>query len=644
MSPRLSGISGPFQGTTFSLTASEVSIGRDATNQLWISDPALSRRHCLLIQKGEQVTIRDLASLNGTFVNGMTVDELPLRHGDQILVGGSVLTFLLTGEEDAPQRNDVAFTETVALKEFPVVLPSRSAVSRQPDKSSAQLSQAARQLGDLNALLKVATGIGGIRDLDSLQWQLLGLIFDVVPAERGAILLFEQPEEFRSVVAWDRVRGPGHPVQVSRTIVRRVARERVGLLVHDVMNDGAFSEVATLAESHVCRVLCVPITVAGRVQGAIYLDSQHPSEQFDESRLQIMAAIADIAALAVDHVRHLEQLRKENQELRAEINLDHNMVGGSQGLRKILELVRRVAPTDATVLIQGESGTGKELVARAIQRNSPRAERPFISINCAAIPDTLIESELFGHEKGAFTGATVRKKGKVEAAEGGTLFLDEIGELALGLQAKLLRLLQEREFERVGSTQPTKLDVRVIAATNRNLAEVVKAGNFRDDLYHRLNVVALTMPALRERREDIPALVEYFIAKASRKSKMRVKPVSPEAMACLIKYDWPGNVRELENALERALVLGCEEIILRDDLPDTILEAGSQGSGPVTQYDDAIIDFKKQLVRQALESAKGSYLEAAKALGMHPNSLLRLIRKLNIRSVADGGPSAATMV
>ena len=552
--------------------------------------------------------------------------------------------FCLREKKTLPQRNDVAFTETVALKEFPVDLRSGSAVSRQPDQSSAQLSQTARQLGDLNALLKVATGIGGIRDLDSLQWQLLGLIFDVVPAERGAILLFDQPEEFRSVVAWDRVRGPGNPVQVSRTIVRRVARERVGLLVHDVMNDGVFSEVATLTKSHVCRVLCVPITVAGHVQGAIYLDSQHPSDQFDESRLQIMAAIADIAALAIDHVRHLEQLRKENQELRAEINLDHNMVGGSQGLRKILELVRRVAPTDATVLIQGESGTGKELVARAIQRNSPRAERPFISINCAAIPDTLIESELFGHEKGAFTGATVRKKGKVEAAEGGTLFLDEIGELALGLQAKLLRLLQEREFERVGSTQPTKLDVRVIAATNRNLAEVVKAGNFRDDLYHRLNVVSLTMPALRERREDIPALVEYFIAKASRKSKMRVKPVSPEAMACLIKYDWPGNVRELENALERALVLGSEDVILRDDLPDTILEAGSQGSGPITQYDDAIVDFKKQLVRQALDSAKGSYLEAAKALGMHPNSLLRLIRKLNIRSAAESGPSAATSV
>jgi transcriptional regulator with GAF, ATPase, and Fis domain len=632
MNPRVSGISGPFQGLTFSLSAPEVSIGRDASNQLWISDPALSRRHCLLIRNGEQITIRDLGSLNGTFVNGLTVDELALRHGDQISIGGSVLQFLLTGEQDVAPRNDVAFTETISLNECPVELRPRVALDSHPDEASAHLSQTARQLSDLNALLKIATGIGGIRDLESLQWQLLGLIFDVVGAERGAILLFESPEEFTSVVAWDRARGPGHPVQVSRTIVQRVARERIGLVVHDVFSDEVFSQVSTLTKSHICSVLCVPITVADRVLGVIYLDSQHPSDQFDEGRLQVIAAVADIAALAVDNVRHLEQLQKENQQLRAEINLDHNMVGSSPALRKVLEIVRRVAPTDSTVLIQGESGTGKELVARAIQRNSPRSERPFVAINCAAIPDALIESEIFGHEKGAFTGATARKKGKAEAAEGGTLFLDEISELALALQAKLLRLLQEREFERVGSTQPTSLDVRVIAATNKNLAEAVKAGTFRNDLYHRLNVVALTMPALRDRREDIPALAEYFVAKASRKCKMRIKPLSAETRACLMNYHWPGNIRELENAVERALVLGSADVILPDDLPEAILETGSSGSGQNTGYHSAINDFKKQLVLQALQQAQGSYLEAAKSLGMHPNSLLRLIRKLDIRS------------
>jgi transcriptional regulator with PAS, ATPase and Fis domain len=303
----------------------------------------------------------------------------------------------------------------------------------------------------------------------------------------------------------------------------------------------------------------------------------------------------------------------------------------------VFQLIRRVAPTDSTVLIEGESGTGKELVARAIHRNSPRAERPFVAINCAAIPDTLLESELFGHEKGAFTGASGLKKGKLELAEGGTLFLDEISELASGLQAKLLRVLQEREFERVGSAHPIKLDIRVVAATNKSLAELAKTGAFRKDLYHRLNVVALTMPALRDRREDIPALTEHFIAKASRKCKMRPKPLSAEARACLMNYDWPGNIRELENAVERALVLGSTNTILPDDLPEAIVETGSSAFPLKAHYHAAITDFKKQLVREAFLEAKGNYLEAAKTLGMHPNSLLRLIRNLDLRSDLQAG-------
>jgi len=335
-------------------------------------------------------------------------------------------------------------------------------------------------------------------------------------------------------------------------------------------------------------------------------------------------------------------LRLENQELRAEIELEHNMVGASPGMRKVFEFIRRVAPTESTVLVQGESGTGKELVAHAIHRNSPRSERPFVAINCAAIAESLLESELFGHEKGAFTGAASQKKGKVEVAEGGTLFLDEIGELAPGLQAKLLRVLQEREFERLGGTRPIKLDIRLIAATNRSLPDAVKSGTFRNDLYYRLNVVTLTMPALRERREDIPLLANYFVAKASRKCNMRIKPLAPETLACLTQYDWPGNVRELENALERALVLGSTDSILPDDLPEAILEAGSVAPASTDKYHGTIKEAKKQLVVQALQQANGDYIEAAKALGMHPNSLLRLIRNLDLKAVKAGmqGPGA----
>ena len=614
----------------------EVSVGRDSSNQLWVADPALSRRHCLLVQDGGQFSIRDLGSRNGTLVNGVPVEQQQIRHGDQIFIGDSVLIFLIEEGGSHFDRNPVEFADTTAFDGSPLLLRAEDSLYLRPDKVVASLPPTARWARDLNSLLKIATGIGGIRDQDSLQWQLLGFIFDVVPAERGAVLLGDRPEEFTSTAAWDRVRGPGHPVRVSRAVVERVLRDRVGLVVGDVSGNEALRQIKTLAELKVSCLLCVPLMAAGKVLGAIYVDSCNPAAKFDENHLQVMAAVAGIASLAFENVRHWEQLRLENQELRAEIELEHNMVGTSPGMRKVFEFIRRVAPTDSTVLVQGESGTGKELVAHAIHRNSPRANRPFVAINCAAIAETLMESELFGHEKGAFTGAASQKKGKVEVAEGGTLFLDEIGELAPGLQAKLLRVLQEREFERLGGTHPIKLDVRLIAATNQSLPEAVKAGTFRNDLYYRLNVVTLTVPALRERREDIPLLSNYFVAKASRKCNMRIKSLAPETLACLMQCDWPGNVRELENALERALVLGSTDSILPDDLPEAILEAGSTAPASTDRYHGTIKEAKKQLVLQALQQANGSYIEAAKALGMHPNSLLRLIRNLDLKAVKAG--------
>jgi len=634
--PRLLGIGGPLKGTAFPLPAGEVSIGRDSSNQLWVSDPALSRRHCLVIADNGQFSIRDLGSRNGTLVNGVPVEQQQIRHGDQIYIGDSVLVFLLEEGGSHFDRNPVEFADTSAFEIPPVVLRPEDSVYLRPERIPGGMPASARWARDLNSLLKIATGIGGIRDQESLQWQLLGFIFDIVPAERGAVLLGNNPDEFTSTAAWDRVHGPGHPVRVSRTLVQRVLRERVGLVVSDVSGNEALRQVKTLVELKVRCLLCVPLMVADKVLGAIYVDSCNPTAVFDENHLQVMTAVAGIASLAFDNVQHWDQLRQENQELRAEIELQHNMVGGSPGMRKVFEFIRRVAPTESTALIQGESGTGKELVARAIHRNSLRADRPFVAINCAAIAETLLESELFGHEKGAFTGAAAQKKGKVEVAEGGTLFLDEIGELAPGLQAKLLRVLQEREFERLGGTRPIKLDIRLVAATNRSLPEAVKAGTFRNDLYYRLNVVSLTMPALRERREDISLLANYFVAKASRKCNTRVKPLSPEALACLMRYDWPGNVRELENALERALVLGSTDSILPDDLPEAILEAGSEPAAATDKYHGTIKEAKKQLVLQALQQANGNYIEAAKTLGMHPNSLLRLIRNLDLKAVKAG--------
>jgi Nif-specific regulatory protein len=638
MNPRLLGIAGPFQGTAFSLLERNVSIGRESSNDLWIADPSLSRRHCLLLPQGGQCAIRDLGSRNGTLVNGVPVEEQLLRNGDHISVGDSVLVFLREEDGSRLAQNSIEFNETGEIEGSTVVLRPEDALYL---RSVESLPHTDRVMRDLNVLVKIATGIGGIRDHESLQWQILGLLFDVVPAERGAIVLFGRAEELTSAVAWDRALGPAHAVRVSRTLVERVRRDGVGLVVSDVAHDATFSHIGTLAELRVCSVLCVPLLMSGTVVGAIYLDSRNPQEHFDEGHLQMMTAVTGIASLAFENVRHWEELKEENRELRAQVNLEHNMLGTSLCMRDVFEFIRRVAPTDSTILVQGESGTGKEMVARAIHRNSSRAERPFVAINCAAITETLLESEMFGHEKGAFTGAVAQKKGKMEAADGGTLFLDEVSELAPSLQAKLLRVLQEREFERVGGTRPLKLDIRLIAATNRLLPEAVQSGTFRKDLYYRLNVVALTIPPLRGRREDIPLLADHFVAKASRKCKSRIKPLSAEARACLMNYDWPGNVRELENAIERALVLGSTEYILPDDLPEAVLEAGAPITLSTGKYLATVKELKKQLILQSLQEANGAYIEAARALGMHPNSLLRLIRNLDLKAVVKAGLPAS---
>ena len=278
-------------------------------------------------------------------------------------------------------------------------------------------------------------------------------------------------------------------------------------------------------------MMAVPLVCIDRVVGVLCLEtsSLEVGLQLDKDLLQLFAAIGAVAGLAVEDAKRLAQLEVENFRLQAEINLEHNMVGESPAMQEVYRFISKVAPTSATVLLEGESGTGKELAARAIHRNSPRSAKPFLAINCAALTETLLESELFGHEKGAFTGAVMLKRGKLDIADGGTVFLDEIGELAPALQAKLLRVLQEHEFERVGGTKSIAVDVRVITATNRDLASASKSGAFRQDLYFRLNVVALSMPALRNRRLDIAPLASYFIAKSAERSKRKVTGFSAEA-------------------------------------------------------------------------------------------------------------------
>jgi transcriptional regulator with GAF, ATPase, and Fis domain len=389
-----------------------------------------------------------------------------------------------------------------------------------------------------------------VRGAENLQNELLRQILEVIPANEAAILLADDEAEFTEIFGYNR-NGENENVVVSRTVIKQVLREKSVILANDVAGD-AVNEAESLLVAQTASLLCVPLVLFEKTLGAIYLSSNKPAQRFDESHLRFLTAVAGIAAVAIENARNLEYLERENARLREETLTEKNMLGESAAMRKVFAFIEKAAPTDATVLLGGESGTGKELAARAIHLNSKRKNKPFVAINCAALTETLLESELFGHEKGAFTGAVAQKAGKIELAAGGTLFLDEVGEMPPILQAKLLRVLQEREFERVGGTRALKADIRLIAATNRDLEAEVAAGNFRQDLFYRLNVVRFTMPALRERREDIPLLAESFIEKFARQINRRVRGLSAKAKKLLLAHDYPGNVRELENAIERA--------------------------------------------------------------------------------------------
>jgi DNA-binding NtrC family response regulator len=323
--------------------------------------------------------------------------------------------------------------------------------------------------------------------------------------------------------------------------------------------------------------------------------------------------------------------RRERQWVEAaQINYEserYRLVGSDPTLRRVVALIEKVAPTEATVLIRGASGTGKELVARALHHNSPRRERPLVTLNCAALQETLLESELFGHEKGAFTGAVAAKQGLIEVAEGGTLFIDEISETAPGLQAKLLRVLEDGRYRRVGGTQEARADVRVIAATNKDLEEEQRAGRFREDLYYRLNVVAVKLPPLRERPEDIPLLVRHFLA--TRRVGLQPFRVQPEALEALVRYGWPGNVRELANVLERAQILAEDSVVTLDDLPESIAEAARPASIPAGNPHH-LCETKRRHVREVLRAEKGNKVHAARALGISRRALYRLIHKYGL--------------
>ena len=619
MSYRLIAVSGPLAGTTLALGGEPVTLGRDRTSTLHLRDLAASRQHCVIEPAGEGFRLRDLESRHGTFVNSLPVRARDLQPGDRITVGESL--FLVQRDDPEMPGEGLLLDEGSFSAESTILRPADASPSLRTER-------------DLQALLRIGKDLHSLRTTQDLGRRLLELLLETVPAERAALLLLDRAGEPATAFALDRA-GSSALFPLSRTLVERVTGERQATLANDVLQIPGWGDAESLRAARIRSLLAVPLTGPGRALGLLYLDTRHEGPRFDETHLDLVLAVAGIAAAALANARHMEWLAEEKERL--EDAIDHDLVGESPRIREIWRLLSRVAPSDSTVLVRGESGTGKEVAARAIHRKSRRASRPFIAINCATLSETLLESELFGHEKGAFTGAVLRKTGKLEVADTGTLFLDEVGEIPPPLQAKLLRVLQEREFERLGSTRPIRVDVRVIAATNRDLEQAIRQGTFRDDLFYRLNVISFTLPPLRERREDIPLLASHFAARFGFRLGRRVAGFSPEARALLQRYAWPGNVRELSNAVERAIVLGEGDLIRPEDLPETILEAppGAAGKGPVTRFHETINETKKRLILDAVETTRGNITKAAELLGLNANYLHRLISNLGVRDQID---------
>lgn len=620
MKPRLVNLPEAEEPETFflDLRENDFSVGRTSDNRLRLPSATVSRRHCSIAFNGGEFTIKDLGSHNGTYVNARRITESVLRHGDRVGIGASQFVFLID-----EQGNEKFFLQDARFDDGALI--TKSDIRLFPNEDFV------RRAPHLDSLVKLGKALNETENGDALQTRILEILLEAIPARRGAILLFETGNDSpQSVRVAAKIAAENKNMTISRTVCERVRREKIALLSNDLTINGLENSESLMAHK-VTSLLAAPLQI-GETDGLIYLDTNDFQTTFDETHLHQVTAISFLVSAALGQKFLIKDLQSENRRLQETLQLESDIVGESDAIGEVFRLIAKVAVSEANILITGESGTGKELAAQAIHRNSARRGKPFVAVNCAVLNENLIESELFGHEKGSFTGATLQKIGKFELAGGGTIFLDEIGELTPQIQAKLLRVLQQREFERVGGTKTIKTNVRVIAATNRNLLEEVKNGAFREDLFFRLNVVQIKMPPLRERKSDVLLLAKHFIEKYNRTCNRRVVGLSSETREILLNYEWRGNVRELENVVERAIVVGSTEQILPEDLPEEIVEFTGAAADLSPNYHQQIKAAKQKIILSAVEKANGNYSEAARSLGIHPNNLHRIIRDLGVRS------------
>jgi transcriptional regulator with GAF, ATPase, and Fis domain len=462
--------------------------------------------------------------------------------------------------------------------------------------------------------------------LDGALTRLLDALIEVVSADKGFVLEVTdgsphilKARNFQRENVADAVEG------LSDTIVQRVLQTRQPLRIEDALHDAQFNASESVVNLKLASVMCLPLVMRGELVGAIYLGNDKLTNLFTERELEVATSFCSTAALLIELARQLDELRADKKALKEllEAQAYGDIIGACDAMRDIFHKIDKVAGTDISVLVTGETGTGKELIAREIHRRSPRHNGPFVAINCGAIPENLLESELFGHAKGAFTGAVAARPGRFQAANGGTLFLDEIGEMPVGLQVKLLRALQDHAVTRVGENKAEPVDIRVVAATNKDVDEEMKAGRFREDLYYRINVIHLHLPALRDRGEDAVMLAKWFLSRSVRELGSKVKGFSPQALVAIKRFRWPGNIRQLENRIKKAVVLAERPLITPDDL-----ELRPEQLEPILPLAQARDEWQKRYINEVLERNSGNRTKTAKDLGVDPRTIFRHLERL----------------
>jgi transcriptional regulator with GAF, ATPase, and Fis domain len=576
--------------TVYNLYKKITSLGSGPDNDIVLPDPLLVDGFAVHFD-GQMYTV--LAPKRAEFVvNGKKRGKHKLSHDDRLVLGSCELRFAMIDE--APPLEEEA-AETIA------------------------------ELDAYTKLYEFSERLIHQRDLAELLDALMDAVIEITNADKGFLVLLEGDTiDVKVARNLNRENIADAVSQLSDSIIAKVVRSRKPLIVSDAMRDDEFSAAKSVMQLKVSSVICVPLLDRGRLLGLIYVGNDSIRDLFQQDTLRILTVFSSQASLIVANALLLNELRVDNKRLseRLEQYRFGEIVGTSPPMQQVFRKVEKIAATDISVLITGETGTGKELIAREIHNRSPRAGKPFITINCGAIPENLLESELFGHVKGAFTGAVANKQGKFQAADAGTLFLDEIGEMPVELQVKILRALQERMVYRVGDTRPETCDIRILAATNRDLDKEIAAGRFREDLYYRLNVVNVDLPPLRQRGEDVLVIARYLLSRYAREYDVKVKGLSPNAAVAIRKHAWPGNIRELENRIKKAIVLCDSSVIGPDDLGLT-----SDVLPQILTLAEAKDKFQREYINEVLALNNGNRTKTARDLGVDPRTVFRHLEK-----------------